>query len=271
MEINDIISSGLLELYAAGLASEDEALQVQQWIKQYPEVAAEFDEIQSYVESYAQANAIEPDASVKESLFEKINAHKQAPVIPIQRSISKTSVVPFYLKWAIAASLILLIGSIVLNISLYNKYNEASGQYADANKNLQQTQQQLADAMQSNSSMKEDMNIVQSKYSEPVALHGMGVAPDAAAKIFWMKNSGEVYVDPSNLPDIPEGKQFQLWAIVDGKPVDAGMILTTTKGDKYRIQKMKTFGAAQAFAITIEKAGGSPTPTMDQMVVMGKM
>jgi len=271
LEINDIISSGLLELYAAGLASEDEALQVQQWIKQYPEVAAEFDEIQSYVESYAQANAIEPDASVKESLFEKINAHKQAPVIPIQRSISKTSVVPFYLKWAIAASLILLIGSIVLNISLYNKYNEASGQYADANKNLQQTQQQLADAMQSNSSMKEDMNIVQSKYSEPVALHGMGVAPDAAAKIFWMKNSGEVYVDPSNLPDIPEGKQFQLWAIVDGKPVDAGMILTTTKGDKYRIQKMKTFGAAQAFAITIEKAGGSPTPTMDQMVVMGKM
>jgi anti-sigma-K factor RskA len=102
-------------------------------------------------------------------------------------------------------------------------------------------------------------------------LHGMGVAPDAAAKIFWMKNTGEVYVDPSNLPELQPGKQFQLWAIVDGKPVDAGMILTSKQGDKYRIQKMRSFGKAEAFAITIEKAGGSPTPTMDQMVVMGKM
>jgi anti-sigma-K factor RskA len=264
LELNEIISSGLLELYATGLASKEEALQVEQWIKQYPEVAAEFAEIESATEAYARAHAVQPDETVKEELFSRLNTHKQAPVIPLKTNTYKTTGIPSYWKWAIAASVILLIGSIVLNVSLYNKYDEAD-------KNLQQTQQQLADATESNSEMKQDMNVVQSKYSEPVALHGMNVAPDAAAKIFWMKNTGDVYVDPSNLPDIPEGKQFQLWAIVDGKPVDGGMILTSKKGDKYRIQKMKSFGAAQAFAITIEKAGGSPAPTMDQMVVMGKM
>ncbi|HEV8079376.1 MAG TPA: anti-sigma factor, partial [Chitinophagaceae bacterium] len=74
---------------------------------------------------------------------------------------------------------------------------------------------------------------------------------------------------PTNLPQTPDGKQYQLWAIVDGKPVDAGMI-STEKGI-YHIQKMKSFGKAEAFAITMEKKGGSPTPTMDQMIVQAKI
>jgi anti-sigma-K factor RskA len=68
---------------------------------------------------------------------------------------------------------------------------------------------------------------------------------------------------------VPTGKQYQLWAIVDGKPVDAGMI--ATKKGIYHIQKMKSFGSVQAFAITLEKAGGSPIPTMDEMIVQAKM
>lgn len=266
MQVQEIISSGLLELYVAGLTSPEETAQVQQWAKQYPEVASELDEIQSSIETYAINNAIEPDPSIKEKIFSGINKKEQTKIIALKKETTPAKVVKMSSswKWLAAASVLLLIGSIALNVLFYDKYNEAD-------KNLQQTQQQLADAAESNNSMKEDMNVVQSKYSEPVALHGIGVAPDAAAKIFWMKNTGEVYVDPSNLPDIQQGQQFQLWAIVDGKPVDGGMILTSKKGDKYRIQKMRSFGKAEAFAITIEKEGGSPTPTMDKMVVMGKM
>src|SRR6185436_617185 len=103
--------------------------------------------------------------------------------------------------------------------------------------------------------MDEGMQVVQSKYSIPVALKGMEASPGAAAKIFWMQNTGEVFIDPSNLPEAPAGKQYQLWGIVDGKPVDGGMILTSSKDKKYRIQKMKTFGKAEAFAITLETEG----------------
>jgi hypothetical protein len=34
---------------------------------------------------------------------------------------------------------------------------------------------------------------------------------------------------------------------------------------------MKSFGKVDAFAITLEKTGGSPTPTMNEMIVNGKM
>ena len=85
-----------------------------------------------------------------------------------------------------------------------------------------------------------------------------------------MKNTGDVYVDPSNLGQLSPDKQYQLWAIVDGKPVNGGMI-SSKNGDIFHMQKMHSFGKAQAFAITIEKAGGSVAPTMDEMVVIAKI
>ena len=122
---------------------------------------------------------------------------------------------------------------------------------------------------QSNRALKEDVSVMTNKFAQPVVLSGTDKAPDAVAKIFWMKNTGQVYVDPTNLPQVPAGKQYQLWAIVDGKPLDAGMI-KTEKGI-YHIQKMKSFGKADAFAITLEKEGGSLTPTMDAMIVSTKL
>ena len=62
----------------------------------------------------------------------------------------------------------------------------------------------------------------------------------------------------------PTGKQYQLWAIVDGKPVDAGVI-----NNCIGLCKMKKIDHAEAFAITLEKEGGSPTPTLNRNVCNG--
>ncbi len=48
--------------------------------------------------------------------------------------------------------------------------------------------------------------------------------------------------------------QYQLWAIVDNQPVDAGM-LEMDKG--HMMVKMKNIPRAQLFAITLEQEGGS--------------
>jgi anti-sigma-K factor RskA len=130
-------------------------------------------------------------------------------------------------------------------------------------------QQKLEQQGNKNKALSQDLDVITNKYAQSVVLNGTAKAPEAVARIFWMKNTGQVYIDPTNLPDVPSGKQYQLWAIVDGKPVDAG-IIETAKGT-YRIQKMKSFGKVDAFAITLEKAGGSPTPTLDEMVVSAKM
>jgi len=264
---NDIISSGLLELYVLGIASEQETAEVIALCKQYPEIEAEIAAIESSLKSYAGLYAVKPASLVKERIFSQLNGGSYTQSEQPGKLVSMSS----SWKYAAAAAVILLIGSAIFNVVFYNKYQDANKNYQAAVIQKKSTEDQLAALEEANSEMKTDMGVIQSKYSEPMVLHGLEKAPDAAAKIFWMKNTtGEVYIDPSNLPDAPAGKQYQFWAIVDGKPVDGGLIVTSKKGDKFRIQKMKAFGKAEAFAVTLEPRGGMPQPTGD-MYVMGKM
>jgi anti-sigma-K factor RskA len=79
-----------------------------------------------------------------------------------------------------------------------------------------------------------------------------------------------VFVANVKLPQPPADKQYQLWAIADGKPVDIGMI-ENEQSFAAVFQKMKDIHNPQAFAITLEKKGGVPSPTMSEMYVLGKI
>lgn len=262
MTKEEIISSGLLELYALGQLSETEQSEVVALLQRDPSVREELNQIEQSLEAFAMAQAVTVSPSVKDKLLQSIQSETNrepavkpiAPVVSIQRG-------PW--KMIAAASWLLLAGSIALTWQYRNRMQTAETE-------KENTRNQLLALQSENNYMKQDMQVVQSKYSEPVYLKGLEAAPDAAAKIFWMKNTGEVYIDPSNLPETPQGMQYQLWAIVDGQPVDAGMIITTQSNKKYRIQKMKSFGKVDAFAVTLETAGGNPTPK-GAMFVMGKM
>jgi anti-sigma-K factor RskA len=259
VEKQDIISSGLLEMYVVGATSPEETAQVEKWREQYPEIRDELQSIEKAMESYAVANAVVPGASLKKEILGSLNAapfhHLRDPAKPVAISSAWKSIA--------AASLVLLICSAIMNVVHYNKYKDASAKYDESERTIAIQTEKL-------NNMDRDMGVVQNKYSQPVALKGMDdVAPDAAAKIFWMKNTGETYIDPSNLPATPAGMQYQLWAIVDGKPVDGGVI-PTKAGGKYHILKMKSFGKVEAFAVTLETMGGHPEPK-GKMYVMGKI
>ncbi len=259
MEKEEIISSGLLEMYAIGATSAEETKQVEQWKIDYPAVAEELYQIEIAMEAYALFNAVQPAVHLKSEILASIDSKNNLKTVATPGKI--ISISPLWKSMA-AAALVLLVGSAVLNLLFYNKYKNANSKYEEG-------QQQMALQTEKLNELNKDWTLVQSKYSQPVALKGLEAAPDAAAKIFWMKNTGETYIDPSNLPDVPAGMQYQLWAIIDGKPVDAGMI-TSKVGKKYKIQKMKTFGKVQAFAVTLETTGGNPTPK-GKMYVMGEI
>jgi anti-sigma-K factor RskA len=249
-----------------GLTLEAETAEVVKWAKQYPEVTAEIEAIQAGLENYAQTYSVTPDASVKEKLFASINIAKTAPVIDLKTGNNATakvySISPVW-KYAVAASVALLIGSMILNYIFYNKYQTANTELASSQLELQQ-QKDLAD------NMNREMGVMTDKNALPVSLAGMPDVPDAAARIYWMTNTKDVYIDPSNLPQAPAGKQYQFWAIVDGVPVNGGIITTQINGKTVHIQKMKSFGSAQAFAVSLEDAGPEkPAPT--KVMVMGKI
>lgn len=270
MNREEIISSGLLELYATGAASPQEQAQVEQWLAEYPELVPELRSIEASLEDYARNFAIDPPPQIKAQVLEKIR-RPAAPVSTAKENRHPATTrlrIPLFYRVAAAAMLLLLLGSLALVYVFYNRFRETRDQLAGISNQLHQANDQLRQQDQANASMQHELDLVGDRNALPVVLNGTPQAPDALAKIYWMKNNGDIYIDPTNLPPAPEGKQYQFWAIIDGKPVDGGMI-RTSKGI-YHIQKMKSFGHADAFAITLEKEGGSPVPH-GEMYAMAKI
>jgi hypothetical protein len=97
-----------------------------------------------------------------------------------------------------------------------------------------------------------------------IKLKGLPIALASKAVVYWKKDSQVVYLSLYYLPDPPKDKQYQLWAIKDGKPVDAGVFELN-----YPIQKMNNIEDAQSFVVTLEKKGGSTTPDLKAMYLKG--
>jgi anti-sigma-K factor RskA len=117
--------------------------------------------------------------------------------------------------------------------------------------------------------MDSELQILANPKVKTIALNGMNSLEKKSAMIHMNMETYEVYFNAQELPTTPNAKQYQLWAIVDGKPVDAGMIDMNATVQVF--QKMKSVKGAQAFAVTIENKGGSAVPTMETMCLLGNV
>ena len=168
-------------------------------------------------------------------------------------------------KWLATIAAVLLVGSLILNYVYFNRYKEFK-EYKDKYQSLLVSQNSI---LSKTKQMQESLDILQDPKVLKVPMPGTKAFPEALATVFWNPQSQEVYLKVNKLPEPTADKQYQLWAIVDGKPVDMGVF---EMGDTASLlQKMKVTGKAQMFAITLEKKGGALAPTMEQMYVAGKI
>ena len=94
-----------------------------------------------------------------------------------------------------------------------------------------------------------------------VSLAGLAPRPQAQARIIWNARAGGLLVT-ADLPPLPEGKIYELWAITGGKPLPAGLFGVDAEG-KGRLAVAPLAGVAtvDVFAVTLEPAGGVRSPT----------
>jgi anti-sigma-K factor RskA len=94
-----------------------------------------------------------------------------------------------------------------------------------------------------------------------VSLSGSDEAKSAGGLLLFDPSSRRAFLYAFNMPALPPGKTYQLWAILD-KPISAG-IFGTEPGNKSRvfIQRLPELSRTKKFAVTVEPDGGSPQPT----------
>lgn len=272
MDSKEYISSGILESYILGLASPEEAGILECVMKNNAEVKAAYEEAQKTFELLATAQAMTPPIDLKAKIWDKIQLEQtvedEKPVIPINnvepkletQHIGQEIRVEKNKSWknfAVAASVLFLV-SIAGNLYWMNSQKEIKNEIAV----LKSDKQSQNLAMQN---LEQKLKITSNPNMLKIVLAGVEKHPESNAVVYWDKTSKDVYLTANSLPKAPEGMQYQLWAIADGKPVSAGMY-TDDKDAKIALANIPN---AQAFAITLEKEGGSEIPTMENMYVMG--
>lgn len=277
MNAHEYIASGLLEAYVYGILPEAEAAEVARAMIQYPEVKAEVAAIEETMFRLATEGAVNPPVHLKEDIWNAISSDEQKaaaePVIthppiavsntiPLQRS-------PF--SWQMAAVIAALVASLAGNFMLMNSKHKAEEQTTALQQRmdtLSKEQQHLTAIVQQH---RHEAEMISDPEMKSVVMQTMQKDHPMAATLYWNKSKAVAYVSVQKLPAPPDGMQYQLWAIAGGKPVDLGVLTNEMIGKQGMEKVSKAVIDGQAFAISLEKAGGSPVPTMERIFVMGKV
>jgi len=280
VDVQRYISSGIIESHVAGLVSESEAREVEAAIQEYPEVRAAADAVQQDMERYVQMWAVKPPAGLKKQIFERLNKVEETVEIPLVEEVAETIAeegsfsmpqIPVLKMWqyGAVAAIALLIGSSIVNFVFMSRVDEYKEKYEKL------TEEQVALSTEKGAYVtryqeaEKEMNMLKDPAFKWIKMQGVNKHTGIVATICWNPESKETYILAQQLPEPPEDKQYQLWAIVNGHPVDAGVF---ELGNMTKVlQKVKNVTNAQVFAVTLEKKGGSPAPSLDQMFVAGKV
>jgi anti-sigma-K factor RskA len=259
VNVKEYISSGIIESYVLGLATDAERQEFEAMCAAHTEVQEARIQFELNLENALLQQAVPPPQQVKENIFATIS-QSSLPVVETEETSAPVRRMSFW-KIAAAASVVLLAGASFWAYSLYTQ-----------NRELQQANNHLTQQVNESTSQLSEMQATVSALRKPglkvAALQGTPAAPSSFATVYWDTASKDVYLMINNLPQPAADKQYQLWALIGNQPVDLGVF--EMKQEKLLV-KMKNVQNAQAFAITLEPKGGSPSPTLEAMQVVGKL
>lgn len=258
----EYIESGILELYVFGCLSEKESEEVQAMAEKHADIKQEIVAIEKAVINLSYSMAPYLSAENYHKIRQKL-IEKHEGVVPMVQE--RRTGFSQYLGWA--AAIILLLG---LGIQYY-KYNEVveanTAQQAERSK----FEQLVAGLEKQNTQTEKALQLLRGQNTTTVPLAGQAVSPESYAKVYIDKNDNKTYVDLAGLPEPPAGKVYQVWALKLNPVTPTSIGIIENVKDNKGIHVVDTFAGAEAYGITLEPAGGSASPTMEQLYTLGKV
>jgi anti-sigma-K factor RskA len=259
MNIKDYIATGILELYVAGSLSEKENEEVHNAILENPELLAEVKSIENAIvqlTAFAKKDAAYSFNDIKGQL-----AVNEPKVIPLTKPKSNWKT---YVGWAAA----IVFGSTLILSVLQN--NQLKEQLASENLEKVTLEAQIDSASTSLAAAEKLIEVFRDKDIVSVPLDGQTVSPTSYAKVYWDKKTNSIYLDAKGLPEPPKGKVYQVWSLKLSPltPTSLGTLDSFT-ADANKIFTITNANESEAFGITLEPAGGSESPNLEQLYTLG--
>lgn len=264
MNVEAYISSGILEAYALGELPDQERAVVEKNLAQYPELKKELISIEEAQEKLLMKAAVQPRPTVKVKLMTFLDAQPAGKVAQLRPQKLNVS----FWRFAAAASLIVAFITSYMAFTYWNQWKRTESNLTELIAQNQQVAQDYNSVNQRLDQIEKDLAIANNPAFNKLVMKGTPNAPASRASVYWNESTKEVYLSIQDLKALTQENQYQLWAIVDGKPVDAGLFDSNVAG-MLRMKDMKP--GTSTFAVTVEPRGGKASPTMETMQVIGHL
>ena len=265
MDVKEYIASGIIEMYAMNSLSGEEAKEFERMMQLHPEVAAELRIAEETLEDYAFSHSLNPRPQVRMNIMTAVRSGEYGAKSAQKAKAPQENYTLTY-KYMIAASLAALIVSTFASWFFYSRWDEAEERFTVLLNEKNELAQNYNLIKTSYDETLENIFVMRDENSKIIVLNSTDTTQNYQARIYWNKLNHHSYIDVLSLPDPEQGKQFQLWALVAGKPIDAGVFIS----GEQNIQRVKDIEHADRWAVTLEPKGGSVTPTMNQMYLISK-
>ncbi|MEC3905460.1 anti-sigma factor [Tamlana sp. 2201CG12-4] len=254
-KINPFLSSGLLEKYLLGETTSAETEKVESYISKYPEVQNAYNTLQFNLEVVARSNAIEAPKGILNKVLDELD---EAPVITLNQTKNR------YKKWykySIAASVAALIfaGTSYLFYNQNQKLSEENqvvvDEIFDLRSDIEQNNKMLDNVMR-------QLLKLNNPETEKYIIKGNERAKDLKTVAYINAKERTSMIDVVSLPELPEEQCYQIWAELQGKMVNLGIL---NKADR-QLRNIPYMEDALALSITIEPKGGNSIASVENSV-----
>lgn len=244
-KIKLFLETDLLEKYLLGTTNKEETLKVERYIAMYPEVSKTYDELQDNLEVFAKLHAIETPEGLKNRILSKVRAEK-------------TVKNKFYRYIAVACGIAFIFAS--ATIFFWNQNQDLKDENTIVNNKMKTIEDNLKQQLED---VRNQFIVLNNPRTKKYNVKGNKRAAELKAVAYINPVKKLSYINVRNIPDLPENQCLQMWAEVDGKLVNLGIIKDIK--DKDRLMALPYADNATGY-ITIEPDGGNESPTLENIV-----
>ena len=253
MTKQEIIESGVLEQFVLGELSADEIARVEQWLQTYPELKAEISEIESSLEFYAQAQAIEAPDHVRSKVMNQLSSSstRRTTVDRMERRTKN------FLRWMTFWLIAGIITALFFLLRMNNQIEE-----------LQERIQTVIDSCADDQNRLNSRLLVLEEITAPdsrkVNLTPTEKYPETVLYLFTNNNRQKNFIQATSMPTLASDESFQLWSLKGTDPPTPMDVFEDV--DPNTVLEVGHIANTDAYAITVENRGGAQVPNLDNLI-----
>ena len=249
MTIEEIKSSGLLELYVLGRLGPNETQLVEDGLSKSIELRAEVVEIERALEIYAQAHGVDPSPGLKDKILKEISGSTKTPPTKPTPPKSGNSWLPGLLA---LSALALALGMWWQN----NQLKESQRQF--------EAYQVTCDSVNAvNQAQIALLNEITDRNNDMIAVTATEKYPETDLYFYHNPVNQRNFIKVKNLPPITANQSYQLWSL---KGSQAPIPLDVFQAGGALFIPVRHEANTNTYAITIENRGGAQSPNLANLI-----